>query len=393
MLVIAILLCIEILTVLVLKDHFYNSSKPRFYIFLIFNIILSSWLWYLFVRIMMFRGFFDMPENVNNRMTLTGLICGVIVPRVILIFLHYSGKLIRIGKEGHLRWLTQAGFVIAVIIFYLVVFGSFIGRYNFKTDEVIVKIKNLPPQLSGLKIVQLSDMHLASFVRHQRMLQELTERVNSYKPDLIINTGDFVSYGWREFGRCDTILVKAKSRYGNFAVLGNHDLGTYMPNRSDSLRQETVQKMYDLMRSSGYSPLLDENTIIDIRGIKVCFIGVITSGRFPGILHGDLKKAMANSDSAGFKILLAHDPNQWDEDVTGKTDIPLTFSGHTHGMQMGILTKKFRWSPSRRYYPRWNGLYSKGDQNLYVNRGLGVLAIPFRIWMPPEITLLTLQSE
>ena len=73
--------------------------------------------------------------------------------------------------------------------------------------------------------------------------------------------------------------------------------------------------------------------------------------------------------------------------VTGKTDIDLTLSGHTHGMQMGIITKKFKWSPSKYFYPHWNGLYSEGRQYQYVNRGLGVLSIPFRIWMPPEITV------
>jgi len=62
-------------------------------------------------------------------------------------------------------------------------------------------------------------------------------------------------------------------------------------------------------------------------------------------------------------------------------------------MQMGINTKKFRWSPAKYFYPHWNGLYTSGNQFQYVNRGLGVLAIPFRIWMPPEITVLTIKKE
>jgi predicted MPP superfamily phosphohydrolase len=61
-------------------------------------------------------------------------------------------------------------------------------------------------------------------------------------------------------------------------------------------------------------------------------------------------------------------------------------------MQIGIITKKFRWSPVKRIYPEWNGLFFDGDQYLYVNRGLGVLSIPARIWMPPEITILTLSA-
>ena len=79
--------------------------------------------------------------------------------------------------------------------------------------------------------------------------------------------------------------------------------------------------------------------------------------------------------------------------MAGKTDIDITFSGHTHGMQMGILTKHFKWSPSKYFYPHWHGLYSRGNQYQYFNRGLGVLAIPFRIWMPPEITVITLRKQ
>jgi hypothetical protein len=62
-------------------------------------------------------------------------------------------------------------------------------------------------------------------------------------------------------------------------------------------------------------------------------------------------------------------------------------------MQMGVITKWFRWSPAMYFYPHWNGLYSKGNQYHYVNRGLGTLAIPFRIWMPPEITVINLAAE
>jgi len=120
---------------------------------------------------------------------------------------------------------------------------------------------------------------------------------------------------------------------------------------------------------------------------------VVTGGRHPNMIHGDLRKAMEGTDSADFKIFLCHDPNQWETDVAGKTNIDLTLSGHTHGMQMGVITKWFRWSPSEYFYPHWNGLYSQGNQYHYVNRGLGTFVIPFRIWMPPEITVITLAAE
>ena len=120
------------------------------------------------------------------------------------------------------------------------------------------------------------------------------------------------------------------------------------------------------------------------------FRGVETRGRYPGILHGNLSKATAGIESADFKILLSHDPNHWYKSVTGKTDIGLTLSGHTHGMQMGIITPCFKWSPSKYFYPQWNGLYKEDNQFLYVNRGLGMMSMPFRIFMPPEITVIRL---
>ena len=116
-----------------------------------------------------------------------------------------------------------------LLIFSIITLGTLHGRFNFKTEEVTIKIKGLNKDLDGLKIVQLSDMHLAGFYHHSKLLQKVMDEVNVIKPDLILNTGDFVSYGWREFDRNDTILSKARSRYGNFAILGNHDFGTYHP--------------------------------------------------------------------------------------------------------------------------------------------------------------------
>lgn len=393
MIVIAILILIEILTFIVLREHLYVISKRKFYISLTVNTILSILLWFFLIKILTFKGPFDDPGNVVTHLYLTALICGVVLPRVLLSFLHFSGRLLKFRKGGHTIWLTRTGIILSLIIFVIIALGSSAGRFNFKTDVVTVRIKGLDPKISGLKIVQLSDMHLASFYHHNGLLERLMLRVNSYNPDLIINTGDFVSFGWREYERFDTILLKARSRYGNFAVLGNHDMGTYLPDKSESERAENTLKMIELIRASGYRMLNDEHIILNIRGVNIAFIGVKTSGRYPDIIHGNLQKAMEGIDSVDFRMLLAHDPNQWNEDVTGKTDVDLTFSGHTHGMQIGVMTKRFRWSPSKYFYPQWNGLYKEGEQYLYVNRGLGVLAIPFRIWMPPEITILTLERE
>jgi uncharacterized protein len=388
-----ILIATEVLTLKVFRQHFYQRSSLKYAALIIAHIIISLWLWVLFFEISLYKSFYDTPRHIWLMMNFTGMLIGVVLPRVIFIIFHFSGRLIKIRQGGYLKWLTNTGLTIMILFFSIVTVSTFFGRFNFKTEAVTIKIKGLNKSLDGLKIVQLSDLHLSGFYHHRKVLQEVMVNVNSYNPDLILNTGDFVSFGWREFDGNDTILIKAKSRYGNYAIMGNHDFGTYNPDFTEADRENNVLIMNQKIRLSGYKVLNDEFTTLNIGNSKIALIGVITMGRHPNIIHGDLGKAIAGIDSADLKILLSHDPNHWALAVTGKTDIDLTLSGHTHGMQMGIMTKRFRWSPSKYFYPHWNGLYSDGDQFQYVNRGLGVLAFPFRIWMPPEITVITLKTE
>ncbi|HUX55451.1 MAG TPA: metallophosphoesterase [Bacteroidales bacterium] len=388
-----ILIITEVLTPAVLRQHFYSVSRIKYFIAIVIHVILSLWLWILYLELVTYNGFFDTPQHIWLKMSMTGMLCAVVGPRVILSILHFSGKLVKIKNGGHKRWLTNTGMIFMVFMLTIISIGTLYGRFNFKTEAVTIKVKGLNKDLDGLKIVQLSDMHLAGFYHHSNVLLKIMEKVNSYKPDLILNTGDFVSYGWREFGRNDTIISIAKSRYGNFAVMGNHDFGTYHPFFTEADRDNNVLNMHNLIKSSGYKLLNDEYAKVNIGDAKIALIGIITRGRHPDIYHGNLHKAISGLDSVDLKIFLSHDPNQWEKEVTGKTDIDITLSGHTHGMQMGIITKKFKWSPSKYFYPHWNGLFTEGDQFQYVNRGLGVFAIPFRIWMPPEITIITLRPQ
>jgi len=391
-----ILVLTEFLTPVVLKQHFYLHSKAKYFISIIIHVILSLWVWIIYFETTYYKSFYDNPQHVWLMMNMTAIVIAIVVPRAIINILHFSGKLIYIKKGGHSRWLTNTGLVISILMLSIITVSSLYSRFNFKTEEVTIKIARLNKDLDGLKIVQLSDMHLTSFYHHKKQLKKVMDEVNRLKPDLLINTGDFVSFGWREFERDDTILSKARSRYGNYAILGNHDVGTYDPDFTEADKENNILIMNNLIRVSGYQVLNDEYKTVNIGKARIALIGVITGGRYPHMIHGNLDKAISglgSRDSVDLKILLSHDPNHWAEAVVGKTDIDITFSGHTHGMQMGIITKKFRWSPSKYFYPHWNGLYAEGHQYQYVNRGLGEQTIPFRIWMPPEITVITLKKE
>ena len=109
--------------------------------------------------------------------------------------------------------------------------------------------------------------------------------------------------------------------------------------------------------------------------------------------YGDMSKAYAGlkEKDVPFKILLSHDPSHWDAQICpGFEDIDLTLSGHTHGMQFGIDSKVFKWSPVQYMYNKWAGIYQVGKHFLYVNRGFGFLGYPGRIGVLPEITLIEL---
>lgn len=143
----------------------------------------------------------------------------------------------------------------------------------------------------------------------------------------------------------------------------------------------------------GYDLLCDENRIITLGGEKLAIIGVENISAHESMFYnnGNLTKAVEDTDDASVKFLLSHDPTHWDKEVNSKfKDIDVTFSGHTHGSQLGVTIGSKTYSPSQLTYKQWAGLYQKEEQQLYVNRGFGYLGYPGRIGMPPEITIFEL---
>ena len=361
MILLFLLAASELFTPVVLRQHLYQKSRPLYYILLIAHLLLSFWLWILYIEVMSNRGFFDSPRHIWSLMQLYGMIAGVVFPRTLLIIFHFSGRFLRRKTGGYINWLTNTGLAVALLVFLVIAGGTLKGRFNFRIDTVEINIKGLHPDLDGLRIVQISDLHLAGFYHHRKILAEEMQAVNSLDPDLLLNTGDFVTFGWREFNNFDSVLSIAKGRYGSFAVMGNHDFGTYHPYYTDADRANNILRLNQLVKSSGYEVLNDEHRVIDVKKARIGLIGITTKGRHPDIVHGDLDKAIMDLDSVDLQILLSHDPNHWQLAVEGKTDIDITISGHNHGMQMGIYSDKIKRSPSKYFYPHWSGLSSKED--------------------------------
>jgi len=126
---------------------------------------------------------------------------------------------------------------------------------------------------------------------------------------------------------------------------------------------------------------------------KIAVVGVENWSAKGFHTYGDMAKAYSGLEEQNipFKILLSHDPSHWDAQVRPKySDVQLTLSGHTHGMQFGVEIPGFKWSPVQYMYKKWAGLYQEGEQYLYVNRGFGFLGYPGRLGIMPEITVIEL---
>ena len=291
---------------------------------------------------------------------------------------------------GRVRFLSQLGLIVATVPFAGVLYGVTKGRRTFNVSHVHIRSKNLPSAFAGVKIVQISDMHLGSYGNDLSMVRNGVELINEQHPDLIIFTGDLVNDYATEAEPFIEAIGELKARIGKFSILGNHDYSDYTNWESAEAKAANLDRLKMIHKEMGFRLMLDENLPLEMQGEQIGLLGVQNWGK-SFQKYGDLGKTIKGSEHYPFRILLSHDPTHWDAQVMG-TGIDLMLSGHTHGAQLGVKIGSKTYSPAQWVYKQWAGLYSEGDQKLYVNRGFGFIGFPGRVGMPPEITVLELQK-
>lgn len=315
-------------------------------------------------------------------------------------------------KEGitRLKFLSWMGMGIGATFIGGTVWGIAKGAHNYVVRRRTLSIKGLPKAFEGLKIVQLSDIHSGSFWSYDAVKRGI-DMVKAENPDVFFFTGDLVNDRAEEVEPWIELFSQIKAPMGAFSILGNHDYGDYVVwpdyNADDAiknkkekgfyrtpLQQKNLQRLMEHHKSIGWDLLLNENRVLEKNGEKLAIVGVenwSNKGRFPK--YGKLNEALTGTEAIETKLLLSHDPSHWREEVLGKVDsIAATFSGHTHGMQFGVDTRFYRWSPVKLLYKEWLDLYTEGHQHLYVNRGFGYIGYPGRMGVFPEISVFTLKS-
>ena len=320
--------------------------------------------------------------------SLYGLAISSFIPKlifVLIISILYFTNFVFSSKES-LVIVPLAGLFSGFLPFFVIAYAIFKARYRFKVRHEKIEFENLPENFKGTRVVHISDIHLGSFNYKYHVFDKAVDLINKLSPDFIFFTGDLVNNFQWELQGWQSTFEKLSAKQGKYAVLGNHDYGDYSEWDSPQEKQDNFDGIKGFIEDIGFKLLLNQSEVIERNGEKIAIVGVENWGSPPFKQYGDLDKAYKSLNGVPFKILLSHDPSHWSEEVLKTTDIALTLSGHTHGMQAGIHLKNSHWSPIKYKYQHWAGLYTEGNQHLYVTRGLGWLGFPGRLGMRPEIT-------
>ena len=291
-------------------------------------------------------------------------------------------------------FVSQLALGFAALPFLSILYGVWKGKYRFTVHRKELEFDDLPAAFDGFKVAQISDMHTGSFDSKEDVLRGL-EMMNAEQPDVVFFTGDMVNNEATELDGWESVFRNIKAKVGKFSILGNHDYGDYIAWPSAQAKRDNFQGVCDFHHAIDFQLLRNEAVELK-RGEDALYIaGVDNWGKPPFPQHGDLTAAMKNIPDKAFTLLMSHDPSHFDEEVKQfPQKAHITFSGHTHGMQMGVeIPGWFKWSPVKFRYAKWAGLYSENNRYLYVNRGFGHIGFHGRVGIWPEITIITLRKK
>jgi predicted MPP superfamily phosphohydrolase len=242
---------------------------------------------------------------------------------------------------------------------------------NIEITRIEIPLRHLPPDLDGLSIVQISDVHYGMLQENGR-LSDIVGRVNDLRPDLVVITGDLVDEAVSHMERMVTPLTNLKSRFGVMAVMGNHEF------------YSGVDRAESIMRRAGIQVLRNEIKVLP-GGLQVLGVDDPTVYRRRGLPLPDFDGLVKRLDPEKPSILLYHQPLHFEE--VAESGVGLELSGHIHGPQLLPMVPF-----ARLFYTHLRGLSHVGESYLYVSRGVGTGGPPMRLGSPPELVYIRLRS-
>lgn len=254
-------------------------------------------------------------------------------------------------------------------------YGVFVERTNFEVCETPVGIRNLPPSLDGMRLLQISDIHLSPYLS-VRTLEKVIDSANELRPDLAFITGDLISSKGDPLDACLTQLARLKANAPKLGCLGNHEV---YAGAVDYTVHQGARMGIDFLRSQTRRISVGD-AVLNIAGVDY----EPFSQR-----QNYLRRGASMILPGAFNLLLSHNPDVFP--VAASQGYDLMLSGHTHGGQVTFEILSPVLNPAKMLTPFVRGLYRDGDRACYVTRGIGTLGVPARLGARPEITLLTLK--
>ena len=275
-------------------------------------------------------------------------------------------------------------------------YGATVGRLRYRLVTVDVPMTHLPPQMDGLRIVHLSDLHIGDFMSRAG-IRRAVDRANTVRPDLVVLTGDLITNARDPLEDCIAELSRLRAPLGVWGCHGNHERWAGVEARAQAL-----------FARYGMHVLRQQCAELSWRGGAINLIGVDDQRERARV--GEPSSMLRAVDALVRRdipnILLSHNPNTFPR--AAALGIELSLAGHTHGGQLRFALGDRQWSPASLLTPFVAGLYSlplgpegrggevaprpRPSAFLYVNRGLGTFGLPVRLGVPPEITVLTLRT-
>jgi predicted MPP superfamily phosphohydrolase len=275
------------------------------------------------------------------------------------------------------RWalaLGAAGFAAALVAGYL-------GSRQLQVRRLDARLSDLPAGLEGLRIVQVSDLHVGPHTP-VRYLERVKEAIRGSNPDLIAFTGDQVDDYARDVVPFGAAFGDLAAPLGVYAIAGNHDVYAGWP---------AVQAG---LEGLGIRVLVNEAIELEHRGGRFWLAGTgdPAATNLPRHRGGEaaphIGRTLARVPDGATTLALAHNPALWPQ--LAERNVALTLSGHTHHGQLSI--PKWGWSLASPFLEHAMGVHRKGDSLLYINPGTNYWGLPFRIGALPEVTVLTLRA-
>jgi predicted MPP superfamily phosphohydrolase len=262
-------------------------------------------------------------------------------------------------------------------------YGFVFGRIEFEKSFVRMKLPRLPKEFHGFRVAQLSDIHIGPFMTSSDV-RYVVEMANALKPDLIVLTGDYITWDPDTQEAAVDSLTGLKAPLGIYGCLGNHEMMTH-----------TEASITALFARHDIRILRSERASVRVGKESLNIIGVDYETRHRHASHYShhlvrqyLEGVQPLTSPDQVNILLSHNPNTFDR--AAELGIDLSLSGHTHGGQISLDFISPDLSIARLMTPYVKGHFQKPGGQLYVNRGIGTIAVPIRFNAPPEITLFEL---